>query len=78
MFTLKFLLVLLCLTQVFSTHVTHVNHELPLEHDAQVPAIPSSFSCSGSSNKCRVQLQFGANVYWASWSVDVNTNPPYN
>ena len=70
---LKLLLALLCLSQVFAMHATH---ELSEEHDAQVPAIGSTFTCSGSSGKCRVQLKFGGNQYWASWPVTVNTNPP--
>ncbi len=73
MFALKFLFVLLCLSQVFAAHHSH---ELSEEHDAQVPVILNSFSCSGSSHTCRAQLKFAGNQYWASWDVTVNTNPP--
>ncbi len=66
---LKLLLALLCLSQVFAMHAT-------MEHDAQVPAIADSFSCSGSSHTCRVRLRFAGDQYWASWPVTVNTNPP--
>lgn len=45
-------------------------------HEEMVPAIVDTFQCDGNSYKCKVQLKFGHNNYWANWSVAINTNPP--
>ena len=44
-------------------------------HDAFVPAMGSLY-CDGNSYKCKTQLKFGANNYWAVWGVSVTSNPP--
>ena len=45
-------------------------------HEAYVPAIGSSMQCDGNTYKCKVQLKFSVNQYWAVWGVSVTNNPP--
>ena len=66
---------LIVLFALLAMHVTSLGLQSLESHDAMVNAIPSTFQCDGNTYKCKVQLKFGRNNYWAVWDVKVTTNP---
>ena len=65
----KILLLLFALFSVISS--------LSLEsHEAMVPGVTNTVKCDGNTGKCKMQLQFGGNNYWAVWDALITPNPP--
>lgn len=72
---MKFLIPLAALF-AYTSALELQSHEVELSHEAMVPAFPTTIKCDGNTGKCKMQLQFGRNNYWAVWDAHITASPP--